>query len=78
MLNRLHDAGVISDGVTATERGGKEGYLHLQSCFWLPKLNRNDREVQEAFTTLVYEHAQFSGTRRHVYATLHELYIRYI
>jgi hypothetical protein len=73
LLNQLHDAGVISDGVTATERGGKKGYLHLQSCFWLPKLNRNGREVQEAFTMLVYEHAQFSGPRRHVYATVHEI-----
>jgi hypothetical protein len=72
LYNRLHDARVITDGAAATERGDKKGHLHVQACFWLPRLNRNAAEVQAACTELVYEHAQFAGTRRHVFAAVHE------
>jgi hypothetical protein len=73
LFRRLHDSGVITDGVASTERGEQKGYLHLQCCFWLPALNRNGTEVQAAWTELVYEHANFTGARRHVYARIHEL-----
>jgi hypothetical protein len=72
LYNRLHDARVITDGAAATERGDKKGHLHVQACFWLPRLNRNAAEVQAACTELVYEHAEFADTRRHVYAAVHE------
>jgi hypothetical protein len=72
MFERLHEAGVISDGAAATERGEKKGHLHLQCCFWLPSVNRNGAEVQAACMELVYEHAQFAGARRHVCATIHD------
>lgn len=73
LFTRLSDAGVISDGATATERGEKEGHLHLQSCFWLPAMSRNSSEVQQAWSTLICEHAEFAGTNRHVYAVVHDL-----
>jgi hypothetical protein len=52
LFRRMHEQSVISDGGVATERGGRKGNLHLQGCFWLPKMNRNSAEVQSAVSRL--------------------------
>jgi hypothetical protein len=58
-FRRMHAQREILDGGEATKRGGRKGNLHLQGCFWLPKLSRNSAEVQSAVSTLVCEFAEF-------------------
>jgi hypothetical protein len=72
LLHKLTEAGVIEKGAASTERGEKKGNLHLQCCLWLPAINRNAADVRAAFIALVYEHGEFTGTRRHVHAVVHE------
>jgi hypothetical protein len=72
LFQKLQTCGVLTKGACSTERGERKGNLHIQGCFWCPSLNRDSSEVQEAVKCLVYETAEFTGVKRHVYAVVHE------
>jgi hypothetical protein len=48
LLKKLHEKGVMSEGVAATEKGGRHQWYHVQGMFWCPKLSGSRDEVPEA------------------------------
>jgi hypothetical protein len=71
LLKSLHEAGVITYGAAASERGDRMQHLHLQCMLRLPSLNVNAVEVQQACADLVYKHTEFMEGQGHAYAEVH-------
>ena len=72
LLQRLHDEGFITDGAGASEKGERMNNLHLQCMLWLPSMNVDAHEVQQAISELVYSHTDIPrNSNWHVYAEVH-------